>query len=85
MRKGLGKVGQRKIEHVPGWRTNSRLIHEVCVNLFVGAVQNTIVDVVICGSLDTELMPKSLDSEVAYRGKSPQIDQTGSWRTLHGS
>ena len=53
---GLGKVGQRKIE-----------LHEVCVNLSVGAVQNTMVDVVISRYLDTELLSKSLDSEVGHR------------------
>ena len=54
---GPGKDGQRKME-----------LHEVCVNLFVGAVQNTMVDVVSFRSLDTELLSKSLDSEVGHRG-----------------
>ena len=64
---GLRNFGQHKIEHVPGSGTSSRLIHEVCVILAVGAVPNTMVDVVICRYLDTEHLSKSLDSEVGHR------------------
>ena len=48
-------------------RTICRLMHEVFAILLLGAIDNTMVDVVICASLDTEHLSKSLDGEVEHR------------------
>ena len=50
----------------PGSEQPIRLSDEVCVILFVGAVQNTMGDVANCRSLDTEQLPTSFDSEVKH-------------------
>ena len=56
-------------------RTLSRMSHEEWAILFVGSVRNTMVHVMICRSLDTEHVPKSLDSEVEHRESLAQTEE----------
>ena len=45
--------------------------------LFDGAVRNTMIDVVICSSLDPEHFSKSLETEVGHRELFVQTQETG--------